>query len=198
MVQGLEQLTRNLPVVDQSKSKNKSFTKRFGAESVQGFPLPSVLIRPPKASLALLNRRGFTYGCYKGLRIRERLSKPDFPNFLGNKTISSSGRSRSTTPQRIMQVPIYRIKMQVKQNNNMDSHFSLINIEAFILLTCHGYSQVLKAVRQTCTFSKWRKLNTMVYSYKTAFSFSSNTTSVNKHSKSGKKIFGQGDKSKKI
>lgn len=57
---------------------------------------------------------------------------------------------------------------------------------------------MLKAVRQTCTFSKWRKLYTMVYYYKIAFSFSSNTTSVNKHSKSGKKIFGQGDKSKKI
>lgn len=38
----------------------------------------------------------------------------------------------------------------------------------------------------------------MVYYYKTEFSFSSNTTSVNKHSKSGKKLFGKGDKSKQI
>lgn len=38
----------------------------------------------------------------------------------------------------------------------------------------------------------------MVYYYKTAFSFSSSTTSVNKHSKKGKILFGQGDKSKNI
>lgn len=31
---GMEQLTRYLSAVDYSKSKNKSFTKRFGAESV--------------------------------------------------------------------------------------------------------------------------------------------------------------------